>query len=278
MAKQQVLAPSQFLLLIILLVGALFMGSDADGDLTPCSKTPVPPAQEQEVYANGRIIDITHRVTPEMPKYGAETGVGTIYTLTESLEDGYLANVGEFNDLGTHTGTHVDTPGHFCEDLFEAGYTVGTLNLETLNGPALVVEVPRDSNITAEVMKSLKIPRGTRRVLFRTLNTDKQLMKKTEFDSTYTGFKTSGAKWLVENTDIKLVGIDYLSVSIVDDAAPVHREFLKGIDIIVVEGMNLDNVEAGVYDVHCLPLRVIGADGTPSRCIAIKPELKTAIV
>ncbi|CAN1759167.1 Cyclase-like protein 1 [Linum perenne] len=251
------------------------------GHPKPCAipGTRVPLAQEREVYGpGGRIIDVSHRITPEMPKFGLDTGVGTVVKLVERLVDGDLANVGEINSLGTHTGTHVDSPGHFCQDYYLAGYTVGSLDLYTLNGPALVVEVPRDSNITAEVMKSLNIPKGTRRVLFRTLNTDRKLMRKTKFDSTYTGFTTSGAKWLVENTDIKLVGIDYLSISIVDDATPVHRTFLKRRDIIPVEGMNLDNVEAGEYDVHCLPLRLIGADGTPSRCIAIKPQLKTAVV
>lgn len=31
-------------------------------------------------------------------------------------------------------------------------------------------------------------------------------MFKKEFDSSFSGFMTDGAKWLVENTDIKLVG------------------------------------------------------------------------
>lgn len=82
-------------------------------------------------------------------------------------------------------------------------------------------------------MKSLKIPKGVRRVLFRTLNTDRyrcfshnlldplyilreisdlilihfrKLMKKKEFDSSYTGFTTDGAHWLVKNTAIQLIG------------------------------------------------------------------------
>ncbi|CAN1759169.1 Cyclase-like protein 1 [Linum perenne] len=179
------------------------------GHPKPCAipGTRVPLAQEREVYGpGGRIIDVSHRITPEMPKFGLDTGVGTVVKLVERLVDGDLANVGEINSLGTHTGTHVDSPGHFCQDYYLAGYTVGSLDLYTLNG------------------------------------------------------------------------IDYLSISIVDDATPVHRTFLKRRDIIPVEGMNLDNVEAGEYDVHCLPLRLIGADGTPSRCIAIKPQLKTAVV
>ncbi|MEI4850586.1 cyclase family protein, partial [Klebsiella pneumoniae] len=75
-------------------------------------------------------------------------------------------------------GTHVDAPGHMFADYFDAGFDVDTLDLEVLNGPALLVDVPRDTNITAEAMKSLNIPEGVRRVLFRTLNTDRRLMWK----------------------------------------------------------------------------------------------------
>ncbi|CAN1269765.1 Cyclase-like protein 1 [Linum perenne] len=199
MSNQQLITVAMFLLATY--------GTVVAGDTKPCSPSKVPLAQERDVYGeDGRIIDVTHRITPEMPKFGIESGVGTVVRLVERLVDGDLANVGEINSLGTHTGTHVDSPGHFCQDYYENGYTVGSLNLDTLNG------------------------------------------------------------------------IDYLSVSIVDDAASVHRTFLKGRDIIPVEGMNLDNVEAGEYDVHCLPLRLIGADGTPSRCIVIKPQVKMAVI
>ncbi|KAJ4829806.1 Cyclase-like protein 2 [Turnera subulata] len=136
--------------------------------------------------------------------------------------------------------------------------------------PVLLVDVPRDSNITAKVMKSLNIPKGVRRVLFRTSNTDRRLMFKKEFDSSFVGFKADGAKWLVENTDIKLVGLDYLSVAAYTDARPTHLIFLKNREIILVEGLKLGGVKTGVYDLHCLPLRLRGVEGSPARCILIK--------
>ena len=40
----------------------------------------------------------------------------------------------------------------------------------------------------------------------RTYVNFRRLMFKKEFDSSYVGFMRDGAKWLVENTDIKLVG------------------------------------------------------------------------
>ena len=41
-------------------------------------------------------------------------------------------------------------------------------------------------------------------------------------------------------------------------------------DIILVEALKLDDVPPGIYNVHCLPLRLLGAEGSPVRCILMK--------
>lgn len=223
----------------------------------------------REEYDGGRIIDITHYYRVDMPSWESDEGVGQFLWLPKSMKNGSLANNSEMK-LPAHAGTHVDAPGHVFQHYFEAGFDVDTLDLEVLNGPVLLVDIPRDKNITAKVMESLHIPRGVRRVLFRTLNTDRKLMWKKEFDTSYVGFMKDGAQWLVDNTDIKLVGIDYLSVAAFDNLISSHLVFLESRDVILVEGLKLDNVEAGIYSVHCLPLRLRGAEGSPIRCILIK--------
>ncbi|KAK7281313.1 hypothetical protein RIF29_09179 [Crotalaria pallida] len=50
------------------------------------------------------------------------------------------------------------------------------------------------------------------------------LMFKKEFDSSYMGFKKDGTKWLVENTDIKLVG----ELSISFQGVFCHRKWKLG--------------------------------------------------
>ncbi|KAL5562435.1 hypothetical protein UlMin_032182 [Ulmus minor] len=239
----------------------------SDFSITGEDKTLIP--NRREVYGDGRIFDISHRYTTDMPAAESDEGIGQFLWLTKSMKNGSLGNMSEMK-LPTHTGTHVDAPGHFFDHYYDAGFDVDTLDLEVLNGPGLLVDVPRDKNITAEVMKSLNIPKGVRRVLFRTLNTDRRLMFKKEFDASYVGFMRDGAKWLVENTDIKLVGIDYLSVAAYDDLSPAHLEFLEGREIILVESLKLDDIQPGIYSIHCLPLRLLGAEGSPIRCILIK--------
>ncbi|KAL6494697.1 Cyclase-like protein 2 [Orobanche gracilis] len=223
----------------------------------------------RESYGGGRIIDISHRYHSDMPSWESEDGVGHFLWLAKSMKNGSNANNSEMK-LSAHGGTHVDAPGHVFDHYFDAGFDVDTLDLEVLNGPALLVDVPRDKNITADVMKSLNIPKGVKRVLFRTLNTERGLMYKKAFDPSYVGFMKDGAQWLVDNTDIKLVGVDYLSVAAFDDLIPSHLVFLEGREIIIVEGLKLDDVLPGIYSVHCLPLRLVGSDGSPIRCILIK--------
>ncbi|KAJ6315147.1 hypothetical protein OIU78_018604 [Salix suchowensis] len=223
----------------------------------------------REVYGDGRIFDITHRYTSDMPSMGSENGLGQFLRLPESMKNGSFANISEMK-LITHTGTHVDAPGHYYDHYFDAGFDVDTLDLEVLNGPGLLIDVPRGTNITAEIMKSLHIPKGVRRVLFRTENTDRRLMFKKQSDTSFVGFTTDGAKWLVDNTDIKLIGIDYLAVAAWSDLVPAHLVLLESREIIIVEGLKLDDIQPGVYSIHCLPLRLLGAEGSPARCILIK--------
>ncbi|XP_020080408.1 uncharacterized protein LOC109704094 [Ananas comosus] len=128
-----------------------------------------PAPLRREEYEGGRIVDISHAYRPDMPEWESARGIGRFLWLRRAMANGSLANFSELK-LPTHTGTHVDAPGHFYHHYFLAGFDVDTLDLAVLNGPALLVDVPRDKNITAEVMESLQIPRGVRRVLFRTLN------------------------------------------------------------------------------------------------------------
>ena len=50
------------------------------------------------------------------------------------------------------------------------------------------------------------------------------------------------------------------------DGVETHR-ILLGAGIWLIEGLNLASVEPGAYELVCLPLRVVGADGAPARAI-----------
>lgn len=92
----------------------------------------------REVYGDGRIFDISHRYTTNMPAFLSDEGIGQFLWLPKSMKNGSIANNSEMK-LPTHTGTHVDAPGHVFDHYFDAGFDVDTLDLEVLNGNRLKI-------------------------------------------------------------------------------------------------------------------------------------------
>lgn len=156
-------------------------------------------------------------------------------------------------DFGLHTGTHVDAPVHFIAGA--AG--VDSLPLQTLIGPCEVVELP---DLSRDAVA--RTPERTERVLFKTPNSE--LWASDEFAEDFARLDGDAAAVLVER-GVRLVGVDYLSVG--DEAA--HHALLEA-GVVPVEGLDLRGVEPGPYDLVCLPLRIVGADGAPARAVLIR--------
>jgi arylformamidase len=47
---------------------------------------------------------------------------------------------------------------------------------------------------------------------------------------------------------------------------PAHHALLSA-GVVIVEGLDLSETEQGEYDLVCLPLRLVGADGAPARVL-----------
>jgi arylformamidase len=161
--------------------------------------------------------------------------------------------------MSAHTGTHVDSPRHF----YDEGTGTEALALEMLIGRTRVIELRPRAGITAEDLASVDLSEDVR-VLIKTPNS--KLWGDPEFHQNYVGVTESGAKYLVEH-GLKVVGVDYLSVEVFKTpGAPAHHVLLGG-GVIVIEGLNLRDVEPGVYEMMCLPLKVVGSDGAPARVV-----------
>jgi arylformamidase len=166
-------------------------------------------------------------------------------------------------DMGAHTGTHVDAPSHF----FPGGATMDEVDLDLLVGQALVVHVPDADALSAAVFEELSIPSGSERILFRTRNSDLWARGERDFQEDFVAISEDGARWLVEH-GVRLVGVDYLSVGAFSDPVGTH-EILLGAGVLAVEGLDLSGVEAGTYQLVCLPLRIQGSEAAPARAILI---------
>jgi arylformamidase len=135
-------------------------------------------------------------------------------------------------------------------------------------GSALVVEVPPNGNLSADSLKGLAIPSGAKRLLFRTSNSELWTRGDRAFSKDFVGVTADGAQWLVD-FGVRLVGIDYLSVAPFGKSVPTHQTLLHA-GVIIIEGLSLGKVRAGIYTLVCLPLRLVGIDGSPARAILIE--------
>jgi arylformamidase len=88
-----------------------------------------------------------------------------------------------------------------------------------------------------------------------------ELWAQEDFAEEFARLDAAAASLLVER-GVRLVGVDYLSVG--DEDA--HHVLLGG-GVVPVEGLDLRRVEPGSYELICLPLRVVGADGAPARAL-----------
>lgn len=207
------------------------------------------------------IYDVSLTISGDMPVWPGDPRVEV--GLAASMDQGDMVNVTRLA-LSAHTGTHVDAPHHFLNDR----RTVDNLALDILTGPCYVTQLPDDvDEISAEVLERVPVGANTTRLLFGTRNSKWWSAGEQQFQTNYVSVTPDGAEWLVAH-GIKLVGVDYLSVAAYEDPQPAHITLLSA-GVIILEGLNLSKVPRGFYDLYCLPLKILGADGAPARTILI---------
>jgi arylformamidase len=203
-----------------------------------------------------RFLDVSVPLTVAMPTYPGNPPFEL--QAVKRIAEGASSNVSRLV-MGTHCGTHVDAPRHFFDD----GAGTDALDLDLLIGRARVVDIPRRGGISADDLAAAGL-REDLRVLFRTPNS--RLWNGEGFHQDYTHLTESGARYLVEQ-GVKVVGVDYLSVEeYKKPGAPAHRALLSQ-GVVIIEGLNLSEAEPGMYELYCLPLRVVGGDGAPARVV-----------
>lgn len=206
--------------------------------------------------------DISLTISPSLPTWPGDPGI--ILERVDKIEEGANANVSKL-DMGVHTGTHVDAPYHF---LGGDAPTAEQLSLRILTGRAYVLQIPDDvAVIDRATLERVDIPPRTRRLLFKTHNSEYWARNEKKFQTNFVGIDAGGAQYLVER-GVKLVGVDYLSVSPYKNSRPTHEILLKS-GVVVVEGLDLSKVSQGRYTLYCLPLKLAGSDGAPARAILV---------
>ena len=207
------------------------------------------------------IYDVSVALSADTPTYPGDPGIEISQFL--SLANGDPANVSLIH-FGAHSGTHVDAPAHFLA----GGTRVNSLSLETLIGRVQVVEVPSTIDTINAAFINSNCQTGEVRFLFKTRNSTFWNHEAPGFRSDYTSLDAGAAQALV-HLGVKLVGIDYLSVEKFGAETFETHHTLLSEGIVIVEGLDLRQISAGVYELICLPLRISGGsgDGAPARVV-----------
>ncbi len=206
-----------------------------------------------------KYYDISVPIHPEMHTYKGDPPFEI--SLSSSIERGDPANVSTIR-MGAHTGTHIDAPRHFIGQ----GTTIEQIPLDVLIGTARVVELKGVREISHETLSALGLE-GSERVLFKTSNSS--LWRETSFQKNFVHLTECASTYLAKS-HVKLVGIDYLSVEKFGVDKPVAHTTLLQAGIIILEGLNLSEVPSGTYTLICLPLRIVGAEGSPCRAVLVE--------
>jgi arylformamidase len=211
-----------------------------------------------------KIYDISVPITPNLPVWPGDPAVD-LQQVT-AIASGELANITHLS-MSVHTGTHIDAPKHFIDN----GNTIGQIPLEKLVGEVLVMEIDDNVNVISGVVlqshPAIDLLKDTRKVLFRTRNSSLWRQSPNEFRSDYVGIDRSGAE-LLASLGLDLVGIDYLSIAPFEETLSPHLALLAD-EIVLLEGLDLSHVSAGIYELYCLPINLPGCEGAPARAILV---------
>ncbi|AKB29832.1 Metal-dependent hydrolase [Methanosarcina siciliae T4/M] len=238
----------------------------------------------EKIPVKGKVIDITVSISSFTPIFPGDPEPSIEKTLTLEKDGCAVSRL----IFGSHTGTHVDAPSH----VLKGGLPVDSLDIESLMGEAVVLDFSRrggalTGSILEDVYSKRKVLESSSGVSILLLKT-KAPFQKEEYSETlgflagksdprreleaspesFAYLDASGAAWIVRN-GFKTVGIDSFSVdSLSSESLPAHHTLLSS-NVNIVECLDLSSVEAGMYFFLCLPLKIEGCDGAPSRALLI---------
>lgn len=164
-----------------------------------------------------------------------------------STGDSY--NLSEFS-MCAHNGTHIDAPSHFIKD----GKTVANIDLSRVIG-ACYVATPKGEINGDEARKILKNAG-------KHTDAASRILIKGKWEV------TNEAATVFRDGGVRLVGVELQSVGPLLCPMEVHKTLLEA-DVVLLEGLRLDEVTEGAYTLFAAPINLGDAEGAPCRAILI---------
>ena len=238
-----------------------------------------------DIWSNGQWIDLTHAFDDQAVYWPTANGFQLDTVFVGQTEGNYYYSAFKFSGA-EHGGTHLDAPVHFAE----GKQSVDQIPLNTLTGEAVVVDVSdaasRDIDylVTTSDLEQWESVNG--RIpddAIVLLNTgyanfwpDRQKYMGTDQRGPsavlllrFPGLSADAATWLVENRNIKAVGIDTPSIDFGRSSDFMTHRLLFAQNVPAFENLaNLDALPAKGAYVIAMPMKIRNGSGAPLRIIA----------
>ncbi|MGR3294009.1 MAG: cyclase family protein [Candidatus Scalindua sp.] len=238
-----------------------------------------------EDVANGNctIIDLTYSLNKSNAYWpGPSYAPFTYKTIATLKNDGVFSGA---YSTPEHLGTHIDAPNHFEDNQ----PSVDMLRLETLIGPAIVIDISDkvENNAVYEltVADIIDWEDVNGRIQERSiilLNTgwwrrwdDYEEYKNVDDANKlhFPGYSADAAGFLVEKRDINGIGIDTLSADCgISTDFTVHHIINGGSKYILENVANLDKLPPTGATLIIAPIKIEGGSGGQTRIWAILPS------
>jgi arylformamidase len=200
------------------------------------------------------LYDLSPIIRPETPVWPGDTPFQS--RLSWSIADGASVNLSAITTT-PHLGSHADAPFH----TEPRGDGMSEMPLDRYLGPCRVVRVPPQPLIEPRHIEGIDLA-NPRRLLFKS----ESVRDRRSFPERFTALSPELAALLAER-GILLVGMDTPSVDPFDSKTlDAHHTLWRG-GVGILEGLVLDGVPEGVYELIALPLRLAGLDASPVRAV-----------
>lgn len=202
-----------------------------------------------------RIWDISQTLRPGLPVWPGDTAFSI--ERTWALEGDCPVNVSRLT-LSTHSGAHGDAPLHYDPD----GAAIEAVDLAPYVGPCRVFDVRHArGTVKPSDFDTAKLA-GQTRILFRTYDA----FPHEVWDSGFTAVAPETVEALAV-AGVRLVGIDSASMDKETSKTLDAHHAVRRAGMRILEGLVLDDVPEGDYELIALPLKIAGADAAPMRAI-----------
>jgi arylformamidase len=204
------------------------------------------------------IIDISPVIHPGIAVFPGDTPFTERWLLDHEKGDHLTLSTIQSS---VHVGAHTDAPCHYAR----GGATIDHRDLGLYLGAAQVIEVrcPRGARIRPRDLNEKRIE--AERVLFKTRSYPDPDKWSPDFVSLSAPLVDHLAR-----QGVRLVGIDTPSIDPAEDKALESHQAVFQHDMAILEGIVLDHVAEGLYELVALPLRIRGADATPVRAVLLR--------